>query len=153
MGRYNSIIDTIDGVIIDGVKRGLLHLSAEDKQLSSARMHLKGREVLNFGSCSYLGLEFDQRLIRGAHGALDDYGTQFSASRAYVSPRFYEELEYKLSQIFGSPAIAAPTTTLGHISAIPVLLYDDDAVILDHQAHNSTQTGVKLVKLTFVVPS
>jgi len=121
-------------------------LSTEDRVLNGNTMRLKGRDVINFGSCSYLGLEFDRRMIEEAKKALDEYGTQFSASRAYVSPRYYEELESMLCEIFGSPAIAAPTTTLGHISVIPVLIYDDDAIILDHQAHNSTQTAVSLVK-------
>jgi len=146
MSKHHSFIDTIDQVITDGVRRGLGHLSTEDTVLKGNTMRLKGRDVVNFGSCSYLGLEFDKRMIEAAKKALDEYGTQFSASRAYVSPRYYDVLENKLCEIFGSPAIAAPTTTLGHISVIPVLIYDDDAIILDHQAHNSTQTAVNLVK-------
>ena len=39
-----------------------------------------------------------------------------------------------------------PTTTLGHIANIPVLVEDSDAVIMDQQVHNSVQTAVQLVK-------
>src|SRR5206468_2324040 len=37
------------------------------------------------GSCSYLGLELDQRLKNAGKDAIDKYGMQFSSSRAYVS--------------------------------------------------------------------
>mgnify|MGYP000110696393 CR=1 FL=1 len=43
--------------------------------------------------CSYLGLEHHPALIRGVHDAVDRWGTQFSASRGYVSAPPYEALE------------------------------------------------------------
>lgn len=107
---------------------------------------LKGRPVINFGSCSYLGLEFDERLKNAAKRAVDNYGTQFSESRAYVSVRYYEELEGLLQQLFEAHPVVMPTTTLGHIANIPVLVGDADAVIMDHQVHSSVQTAVQLLK-------
>lgn len=146
MSKHHSFIDTIEQITADAVNKGIVHLSTEDIKLSGNKMRLKGKDVINFGSCSYLGLEFDPRLIAAAKEATDNYGTQFSASRAYVSSRHYDELEEMFEQIIGSPSIVAPTTTLGHIAAIPVLIQDEDAIILDHQVHNSVQTAVTLVK-------
>lgn len=58
-----------------------------------------GREVVEFVSCSYLGLETDESLITAAKDSLDRYGTQFAAARTRVRPDFYAELDSALSEI------------------------------------------------------
>lgn len=146
MRKGNFFTDTIDQIVTHGVKKGILHLYTEDPSFSGNKIFLKGRQVINFGSCSYLGLEFDPRLKEGAKKAVDQYGTQFSESRAYVSLKTYGELEHLLEAVFDAPCVVTPTTTLGHIAAIPVLVNDEDAVILDHQVHNSVQTATSLLK-------
>lgn len=129
-----------------GVAKGILHLFNEEDTFRHNKIVLKGNEKINFGSCSYLGLEFDPRLKETAKEVIDRYGTQFSESRAYVSLKLYRELESQLSRLFGAPCIVTPTTTLGHIATIPVVVGDRDAVILDHQVHSSVQTAVALLK-------
>ena len=146
MSKHSSFVDTVDQIASNAKNNGIAHLCTEDAALINNRLTIKGNEVINFSSCSYLGLEFNKRMRMGAKKALDDYGTQFSASRAYVSTKYYRELEHMATKIFGSPTIIAPTTSLGHISAIPVLVHAEDAVILDHQVHQSVQTAVNLVK-------
>jgi 7-keto-8-aminopelargonate synthetase-like enzyme len=146
MKKSNSFYETIDQIVTHGVNKGILHLYNEDEYFNGNLIDLKGKQVVNFGSCSYLGLEFDERLKDGAKLAIDKYGTQFSESRAYVSLKLYSELEGLFKQIFGYPCVVTPTTSLGHISNIPVIVHDDDAVIMDHQVHNSVQTAVSLVK-------
>src|ERR1035437_3293590 len=112
MNKQNAFVETIFEVATDAVNKGIAHLYTEDNKLSGNKIHLKGKEVANFGSCSYLGLEFDQRLINGAKDAIEKYGTQFSESRAYVSVKHYQILEELLMQLFNSPIQIAPTTTL-----------------------------------------
>lgn len=146
MSKQNAIIDTVFQVATDAVNKGIAHLYTEDGQLFNNTIHLKGREVVNFGSCSYLGLEFDERMITASQEAVRNYGTTFAESRAYVSIRHYEELENLFGKIFSYPSLVAQTTTLGHIATIPVLVNDDDAIILDHQVHNSVHTAVSIVK-------
>jgi 7-keto-8-aminopelargonate synthetase-like enzyme len=146
MSKTNHFFDTVNQIVTDGVNRGILHLYTEDNELTGNTVMLKGKEVVNFGSCSYLGLEFDERLKNGAKAAIDAYGTQFSESRAYVSVRHYEELEALLQELFGAHPVVMPTTTLGHIANLPVLVDDQDAVIMDHQVHSSVQTAVQLLK-------
>lgn len=146
MSKHNAFVETIDQIVTDGVNKGILHLHNEDNKLTGNKLVLKGKEVVNFGSCSYLGLEFDPRMITASKQAIEDYGTQFSESRAYVSIKLYKELEELFCSLFEASCIVTPTTTLGHIAAIPVLVNDDDAIILDHQVHNSVQTAVNLVK-------
>jgi 7-keto-8-aminopelargonate synthetase-like enzyme len=144
--KPNSIMnDTIDQIISDGVRRGILHLYMDDDTLHDNQLTLKGKKVINFGSCSYLGLEFDPRLKEASKAAIDHYGTQFSESRAYVSVKLYLELEELLSKLFDAPCVITPTTTLGHISNIPVLMTSADAIITDQRVHNSVNTAVKLL--------
>jgi 7-keto-8-aminopelargonate synthetase-like enzyme len=143
----NKFIDTIDECLTDGVKNGIFQVSLEDTSLNGRTVTIGGKEVVNFGSCSYLGLEVDDRLKQGAIDATIRYGTQYSSSRAFSSCNLYAELEDQLSKIFdNNPAILAATTTLTHISAIPILVQNDDLVILDQQVHGSVQLAVQLVK-------
>src|SRR5437588_7424735 len=146
MKNSNSFYDSIDQIITYGVHQGILHLCNEDTNFNGNTLLLKGREVVNFGSCSYLGLEFDPRLKEGAKEAIDRYGTQFSESRAYVSLKLYEELEASFQDIFEQSCVVTQTTSLGHIANLPVLVNDHDAIIMDHQVHNSVQTAVNLLK-------
>src|SRR5205823_10666400 len=99
------------------------------------------------GSCSYLGLEMDRRLRQAVCDAVMRYGTQFSSSRAYLSSPQYPLLEELLSEMFGGHALAAPTTSLGHLSAMPVLIGANDALILDQQVHNSLQTAAHQLRV------
>ena len=146
MTKTNTLFDTIDQIVTDGVNKGILHLYNEDETLKQNYIQLKGKQVVNFGSCSYLGLEFDNRLKDAAKKAIDNYGTQFSESRAYVSVKLYGELEKHFDEIFDAHCVVTPTTTLGHIACIPVLVCDSDAVIIDHQVHSSVQTAISIVK-------
>jgi 7-keto-8-aminopelargonate synthetase-like enzyme len=146
MSKTSDFFETVDQIVSDGVQKGILHLYTEDDRLSGNSILLKGKPVINFGSCSYLGLEFDDRLKNAAKCAVDNYGTQFSESRAYVSVRQYGELEQLLTQLFDAHCVVMPTTTLGHIANIPVLIGDNDAVIVDHQVHNSVQMAIQMLK-------
>lgn len=130
---------TIYDVINMGRQQRLLHQYVEDTVLDGKHLQLNGRSLLSFGSCSYLGLEMDPRLREGVHRAVDRWGTQFSASRAYLSAPPYIELEEKLSKLFGGHVLPVSTTTLGHLSAIPVLCQEKDAVLLDRMVHHSVQ--------------
>lgn len=94
---------------------------------------------MNFGSCSYLGLETDLRLKTAACDAVARYGVQFASSRAYVSCPPYADLERLLDRLFETPLVLAQTTTLAHFAALPILIGREDAVICDQLVHNSVQ--------------
>ncbi|MFD0587332.1 aminotransferase class I/II-fold pyridoxal phosphate-dependent enzyme [Paenibacillus sp. GCM10027627] len=134
-------------MINEAISHGIVHHVAEDEQHEGRTIRLQDRNMLNFGLCSYLGLEADSRLKQGAIDAVNRYGVQFSVSRAYVSHPLCEDAEGLLSQIFdGKPALFAQTTTLGHLSALPILIEPGDAVLVDFQVHNSVQTTVNIVR-------
>lgn len=145
--KYEQALDVIDQVTNISAGLGIAHLSTEDYAFDGQHINVNGQKLLNFGSCSYLGLELDPRLKAGAIQAVERYGSQFSSSRAYVSIGLYDQAERLLSNIFDQPITLAPTTTLGHISNIPTIVGDNDAVILDSQVHNCVTTAVDLLKV------
>src|ERR1700761_5267069 len=70
----SKYIDTIDECITDGINNGIFQVSLEDNSLNGRTVTISGSEVVNFGSCSYLGLETDDRLKQGAIDAALRYG-------------------------------------------------------------------------------
>ncbi|MCL1593722.1 MAG: aminotransferase class I/II-fold pyridoxal phosphate-dependent enzyme [Actinomycetia bacterium] len=121
------------------IEFGLIRLRVEDQSLTGESITVNGQELINFGSCAYLGLNVDDRLKTGAIDAINQYGPVFSSSTAYTSVDLYSTLEHKLSQIFGGTVLVPTTTTLGHLSVLPVLVKPRDLVLLDHQVHASVQ--------------
>ena len=119
---------------------------ADDVPYVGRTLSIGGEELLNFGGCSYLGLELRTELIEGAIGALRRFGTQLSFSRAYLESPLYRELEQALEQMTGGHVLATPSTSLGHIAALPALIGTEDAVIIDRATHASVHTAVLLLK-------
>jgi 7-keto-8-aminopelargonate synthetase-like enzyme len=144
--KHEMVLNMISDVAAITTKLGIVHNNTEDFTLDGRHIKISGKDLLYFGSCGYLGLEFDQRLKDGAIDAINRYGTQFSSSRAYVSSVFYKESEELLSKMFNKPIILLQSLTLAHMSNIPILVGDNDAVILDAQVHDSVQTAVQLLK-------
>src|SRR3954465_667626 len=137
----------LDEVVSEAASRGLAMQTADDAPLDGRTISLAGRPRINFRSCSYLGLELDTRLREGVCEATARYGTQFSSSRAYVSAPPYLELEEHLDRMFGGHALMMPTTSLGHLAALPVLVGSKDAVVLDQQVHASVQLATGQLRL------
>jgi 7-keto-8-aminopelargonate synthetase-like enzyme len=146
MATPEDFLTAVDEVISDGVRRGLLHNDVEDDVLDGRSVTVAGRRLVNFGSCSYLGLETDPRLKAAVRDAVDRHGTQFSSSRAYASAPLYRVAESELAALFGRPVIVTPSTSMGHLAAMPTLIGSRDVLVLDHQAHHSVQTAAKLVQ-------
>lgn len=122
---------------------GVIQLTLENDRVDGRLIKINNRQCVNFASCSYLGLELDPRLIEAIVTASQKYGSQFSASRAYLSITPYRTAEMRFTQICKRPVIIGPSTTLIHQSAIPVLVDDEDAVILDQQVHNSVAAACR----------
>src|SRR3954467_4440837 len=137
MATAEELLQAFDDVISDGVRRGMMHNIVEDERLDGRSITVQGKSLVNFGSCSYLGLETHPALKAGVIEAVERYGTQFSSSRAYVSAPAYAEPEEGLSALFGRPTILTPSTTLGHFATLPTVVDSDDVFVLDHQVHHS----------------
>jgi 7-keto-8-aminopelargonate synthetase-like enzyme len=145
--KHEMVIDIVNQVASIAAKLGIVHNTTEDVSLDGRYITIRGQKLLYFGSCGYLGLEHDARLKAGAIDAVNRYGTQFSSSRAYVSSSYYEQAEGLLSKMFfNKPVLLMQSLTVGHMSNIPILVGNDDAVILDSQVHDSVQTAVQFLR-------
>lgn len=142
----SDAIKTVETLHRDARARGLFFQHATDAEIRGRRVTVNGREMLSFGSCSYLGLELHTDLIEGACDSARRYGTQFSCSRGYLSAPPYAELESLLDAIFGGHALVAPTTTLAHQAAFDAIVTEKDAVVVDHQAHQSVHQAANLAR-------
>ena len=144
--RHNNFLDTVDEVIGDAKREGIVHLYAEDEELSGRKVRIKEKDLFHFGTTGYLGLEQDQRLKNAAVQAILKYGTQFPLSKTYISHPLYKTLEDKIYAMYGYPIIVTKNSTLGHLGVIPCVVRDEDAIILDHQVHWSVQCAAQVLK-------
>jgi 7-keto-8-aminopelargonate synthetase-like enzyme/predicted N-acyltransferase len=149
----SNLVNIINEVIDKGRKNEILQLYTEDAFYDGRLIHIKGQELINFGSCSYLGLEIDERLKIAAIDAINRYGIQYSSSRSYVSCTLYAELESLIGKIFGCHPVLTPTTTLGHQAAIPIIIDKGDVIILDQQVHASVQYAAQHTQLKGITVS
>lgn len=145
--KHNNFIDTVDTVFSSAKDEGILHLRAEGEYLNGRTIKIHGSEMLHFGTTGYLGLEQDKRLKKAAVSAIRNYGTQFPLSKTYLSHPLYAELESKICKMYGIEPIITKNSTLVHMAIIPTLIRDEDAVIIDHQAHWSVQNACQVLKL------
>lgn len=138
---------TVNEIISIAKERNVVHLYTDDNEINDSKIHIKGfsKSLINFGSCSYLGIENDKRLIEKGTQYLKKYGAQFSSSRTYVSLYPYQELEELIFKIFKQPIILSPNSTLGHMATIPAIIEDNDLLIFDHQAHISMHHASRLI--------
>lgn len=145
--KHDMVIEIVNQVASIAAKLGIVHNSTDDEILDGRHITIRGKKMLYFGSCGYLGLEHDPRIKAGAIEAVNKYGTQFSSSRAYVSSSYYQQSEELLKKMFfGKPLLLLQSLTVGHMSNIPILVGNDDAVIMDSQVHDSVQTAVQLLR-------
>jgi len=133
-------LDNVNEVIEQARKKQIIQLYTEDKSYNGRHITINDKKVLNFGSCSYLGLEMHEKLKFGGIEAIENYGVQFSCSTAYLSCTLYNHLEGLLKSLFNwEPLLVTATTTLGHISVINTIFAKGDFIVMDQQVHGSVQ--------------
>ncbi|GAA0797412.1 aminotransferase class I/II-fold pyridoxal phosphate-dependent enzyme [Spirilliplanes yamanashiensis] len=146
MGLIEARLDALDDLVKEGVGHGLAHCAAQDDELDGRVITVDGKRLVSFGSCSYLGLETHPELVAAVVDAVTRYGSQFSSSRTYLSAPGYAPAEAALTEMFGRPALISPSTTMGHLAALPVVVGSEDVVLLDAQVHFSVQVAARLVQ-------
>lgn len=109
-----------------------------------------GREMINFASYDYLGLNQDPRVGAAAIGAIKSFGTSVSASRLIAGERgFHRDLERRLAKLHGVEA--ALTMVSGHatnVTTVSHLLGPRDLLVYDASIHNSAIMGGRLSRAT-----
>jgi 8-amino-7-oxononanoate synthase len=113
---------------------------------ASATTSIAGRQVANFSSYDYLGLNGHPEVIAAAKAAVDRYGTSASASRITAGERpVHRDLEAALARHHGVEDAALFVS--GHatnVSVIGGLLGPQDLIVTDALIHNSVTEGIKL---------
>lgn len=110
-------------------------------------MVVQGRQVINFGSDSFLGLDQDCRVRDAIRRGLERWGSHNGASRAFASVRTNLEAEEKLAGWLGTEAaLIYPSVSLANMGALPGLVGRRDLLIVDEHAHNSIQEGAKIAQ-------
>jgi 7-keto-8-aminopelargonate synthetase-like enzyme len=133
-------LDAIQATIDQFTAVGLVHQAVRNARFEGREIELDAAQAVHFGSCSYLGLETDARLKRGACEAVERYGVVLSSSRSYVRLPLYDELEALLREMVGGwPVVVTPSTSLAHQAALPILVGERDAVCFDVLVHSSVQ--------------
>jgi 7-keto-8-aminopelargonate synthetase-like enzyme len=138
--------DLVEKSIGGAAREGAMMLLAGPGEYDGRRVDVDGEPRFNFGSCSYLGLELRHELTQGVIDAVRRYGTQFPFAQPFLKCPLYGELESLLGQMTDGHVLVAPSTTLAHIAAMPVLVGPSDAVIVDQFAHASVYTGARLIR-------
>lgn len=114
--------------------------------VAGGRTRIDGRELINFSSYNYLGLNGDARVNAAAAAAMREHGTSTSASRFVSGERaVHGRLEAALAANYEAEAALAMVS--GHatnVSVIGHLLGPDDLVVHDQLVHNSCSEGVRL---------
>lgn len=140
---HNNILDTVDSVFSVSKEKGSLHLHADEGILDGRHLSINGKQVLHFGTCGYLGLEQHPKLKQGAIDAIEKYGVQFPMSRTYISNPLYKKLEEKIHDMYQAPVVISKNCTLAHLATIPIIIRQNDLIILDHLVHTSVQEAAK----------
>jgi 8-amino-7-oxononanoate synthase len=113
---------------------------------AGARTVIGNRELINFGSYDYLGLNGDPRLHAAAAAAMARYGISASASRLVSGERPpHAELERRLAAHYGTEAALAFVS--GHatnVTLIGHLMGPRDVILHDAAIHNSCVEGARL---------
>ncbi|MDR0420913.1 MAG: aminotransferase class I/II-fold pyridoxal phosphate-dependent enzyme [Prevotellaceae bacterium] len=107
---------------------------------------IKGKDVLMFGSNSYLGLTCHPKIKEAAIAAIKKYGTGCAGSR-YLNGTLdiHIELEEKLAKFLGKEAaIVYSTGFQSNQGVIPTVIGRSDYVILDELDHASIIEGARL---------
>ncbi|WP_420392342.1 aminotransferase class I/II-fold pyridoxal phosphate-dependent enzyme [Acuticoccus sp.] len=119
---------------------------------AAAHTRIDGRDLINFSSYDYCGLNGHPRVTAAATAATDAFGTSVSASRVVSGERpFHRDLERSLAHFLGTQdAVAMVSGHATNVTTIGHLVGPKDLVLADAFIHNSIVEGVRLAGATRV---
>lgn len=141
--HYQTYADKINGLVIKKREGRVLTL-------------INTLQLIDFVSCSYLGLDLDARVIAAANSHIHQCGVTFPAARTRIQVDSFDVLEGLLSNIFNQlPCVIFQNLHVGHLGILPLLgsgempsfpAADNGFVFLfDHVAHSSLQINRALM--------
>lgn len=125
---------------------GLSHpFYREHSAMAGATSAIGNRQVVNFASYDYLGMNGDERIVSAVAEAARQWGTSVSASRLTAGERpAVRQLETALAEVYETEA--ALVFVSGHatnVTTIPTLVGAKDLIVHDALAHNSIVVGAE----------
>ena len=144
--QQDRILRVFERYVDDARQLGLVRLRIEDDLLDGGHITVDGRRLVNFGNCCYSGLNTDDRLKKASADAVERFGPAFSSSAAYTSVSLFTDLEDRLRRMFEAPVIVPTTTTLAHLSCLPLVVDSESLAIIDAQAHASLHLATQVLK-------
>jgi 7-keto-8-aminopelargonate synthetase-like enzyme len=150
MAKINHLnyLDIVDTIFSSSKNKGLTHIDSDESYFDGSGFLIRGKELKNFGTCGYLGLETHPKLAEGSIDLIKKYGTQFSMGRVFMRPKYIRELEELMGAIFNNNKVLCYTSTsTAHISVLANVIKPNDLIVLDQQVHFSVQFPAKNTKL------
>ncbi len=113
---------------------------------AGATTMIDGRELINFASYDYLGLNTHPKVRAATRDAIDRFGVSASASRLVAGERTpHRTLEAALAENYGvEDAVVFVSGYLTNATTIDTLLGPEDVIFHDEFIHNSALTGARL---------
>ncbi|RMH28525.1 MAG: aminotransferase class I/II-fold pyridoxal phosphate-dependent enzyme [Planctomycetota bacterium] len=111
---------------------------------------LRGREVIVFGGCNYLGLAQHPSVLAAATAALNNYGLSASASRETTgNTSAHQDLERALTEFCGfESGLLVPDGYIANLAALQALAASGcSAAVLDERAHPSLADAARMAGL------
>ena len=110
---------------------------------AGTRSQIEGREVINFSSYDYLGLNGSPAVTAAAKTAIDRYGVSASASRHVAGERpIHRALEGALAAHYGvDDCVVIVSGYATNLGVIGQLVGQKDLVVCDAVVHNSAVMG------------
>jgi 8-amino-7-oxononanoate synthase len=119
-------------------------LDAVIDEVDGRRIRIGDHWLSDFASCNYLGFDLDPEIMAAIEPEVRRWGTHPSWSRLLGSPRMYEDIEDRLTELLGAPdTLVLATITHIHMSVIPVLA-GGGTIFLDRRAHKTIYDGTKV---------
>lgn len=113
---------------------------------AGATTRIAGKELVNFASYDYLGLNGHPAVLAAATAAAQTFGTSASASRVVAGERaVHRDLERWIAGMYGvDDAVVYVSGHATNVSAISTLLGPRDLILTDALVHNSVLVGAQL---------
>lgn len=116
-------------------------------ELQEEVITIRGSPMINFNTCSYLGIHKMPKIIAQAKEALDSWGTGYAVTRPFSDTPQYSELESILSQIYdGKHIYVGQSVTMCHFGFMTAKIKSDDIIVLEATAHASIRYAADLCK-------
>ena len=120
------------------MEKGVYPYFREIDSHQDTEVMMDGKKVLMFGSNSYMGLTYDQRIIDAAIAATRKYGTGCAGSRLLNGTLdIHVQLEKELAEFIGKDeALCFSTGFTVNEGVIPQLVGRGDYIICDDRDHS-----------------